>query len=110
MAEKNSRAKSAMGGHGSKKSKSTHKPHEVHVRRGHSGGFVVRHSHKPSDTGEMPPDEEHVVPDMAALQQHMQDSMGDQPPAPATPPPDPNAPAAGPAPQAGPPAGAPPGM
>jgi hypothetical protein len=90
-----SRAKSALGGHGH-----SGKPHSIHVKRAHSGGFIATHHHKPV-AGEMTPEpEEHVIPDAEALQAHMQDQMGDQPPAP-QPPPDP---------AAGAPAGAQPGM
>lgn len=94
-----SRSKSTLGG---KKSKSS-KPHSIHVRRGHSGGFVATHHHK-GGAGSMDEPEEHVLPDIAALQQHMQDNMGDQP---AAAPPQ-GAPAGGP-PMAA-PAGAPAGM
>lgn len=93
MAEKSShsRAKSALGG----SHKSSGKPHSIHVRRGKSGGFIATHHHKAA-AGEMAQEpEDHVVPDMDSLQQHMQAQMGDQPPAPA-PQPDPSA-GAGPA-------------
>jgi len=104
MAKEHSRAKSALsGGH---KSKSGGKPHSIHVRRGHSGGFVATHHHKPDADGQMQEPEEHVIPDMQSLNQHMSDSMGDQPPAPAAPDPA-AAQAAAPPPAAG---GAPAGM
>ena|ERR1700726_4880207 len=74
--KESSKGKSALSG-GSKKSKH---PHEMHVRRGHSGGFIVKHHHAPDDQGMVPESEEHVVPDMDALQSHMQEGMGDQPP------------------------------
>lgn len=85
---KESRATSHMGGKKSGKAKSGKKPHSIHVRRAHSGGFVATHHHKMADDGSMPEDEEHVIPDMQALQQHMQDNMGDQGAAPQGPPPD----------------------
>ena len=75
-----SRSKSTLGG---KKSKSS-KPHSIHVRRGHSGGFVATHHSKGADSEP----EEHVLPDLQSLQDHMSQNMGDQPPAPAAPPPD----------------------
>lgn len=93
MAEKSSRAKSAMGGKKSS-SKSGKKPHSMHVRRGHSGGFVVTHHHMPDESGIGMPDEEHVVPDMQSLHDHMDSSMGDQGPAPVAPPPEQQAQAA----------------
>lgn len=91
MAEKasHSRAKSAMGG-----SHKTGKPHSIHVRRGKSGGFIAHHHHMPDESGMAAPPEEHVIPDLASLQDHMQQNMGDQPPAPA-PTPDPAAAGAG---------------
>jgi hypothetical protein len=82
------RAKSHMGGskphksHGDKPTKSHgSKPHEVHVRRAHGGGYIVKHHHKPDASGIAPESEEHVVPDADQLQAHIQDAMGDQPPA-----------------------------
>lgn len=97
MAEKasHSRTKSAMGG------KSSGKAHSIHVRRGKSGGFIAHHHHAPDADGMTPPPDEHVIPDIGALQAHMQDQMGDQPPAPAPQPPQA---------VAGPAAGAQPGM
>ena len=47
----------------------------LHVRRASSGGFIVRHEGGPEPKGG--PDEEHVVPDMAALQQHIAGALGD---------------------------------
>ena len=108
-----SRAKSVLGGHGSKsKSKSSKgkKPHELHIRAGKSGGHIVRHSFKPdADTGESPEDEEHVLPDQASMLQHVEENTDNNPAPP--PAPDPAA-AAGPAPApaAGGAAAPPPGM
>jgi len=118
MAEHHSsRATSGMSGKKSSKSggkKSSHKPHSIHVRRGKSGGFVAEHHFKNDSPDQMAPEsEEHVLPDMAALQDHMAQNMGDQGPAPAAPPaPDPSQTAqAGPPPAAAGPAPAPqPGM
>lgn len=78
------RSKSGMGGSKSKsksKSKSSDKPHEIHVRRAHGGGFIAKHhkKHKPGEDMEEP--QEHVIPDMDQLQAHLQDNLGDQPPA-----------------------------
>lgn len=89
------RAKSHMGGGKSKKSESKssgEKPHEMHIRRAHGGGFVVTHHKKKSSMMDQSDPTEHVVPDADQLAQHVQDNMGDQPPA-GTPAPDPNAPA-----------------
>ncbi len=84
-----SRAKSVLGGHGKSKSKGSkgHKPHELHIRAGKSGGHIVRHTYKPdADTGEMPEEEEHVLPDQASLLQHVADNTDNNPaPAPTAP-------------------------
>jgi hypothetical protein len=97
--KESSKGKSALSG-SHKKSKHTH---EMHVRRGKSGGFIVKHHHEPDEQGMAEAPEEHVVPDMSALQSHMQENMGDQPPVG-------GAPAAGPAPVAGAPAAPAPAM
>lgn len=80
--EKASRANAGMGGSKSeKKSKksSSKKPHSIHIRRGASGGFIAEHHHK-AKSGEMTPEaEEHVLPDMDQLQQHIGENMSDQP-------------------------------
>jgi len=78
------------GGHG----KSHGKPHSVHVRRAKSGGFIATHHHKAAEGEIAPEPEEHVIPDSDALAQHMQDNLGDQPPAPPAEPPPAAAPAA----------------
>lgn len=79
-----SRASSVLGGKGKSKSKSSgKKPHSIHVKRGKSGGFIVTHHHAPDETGAMPEPEDHVVPDMDSLHDHMDQNMGDQGPAPA---------------------------
>lgn len=94
-----SRSKSHMGGGKPKEKSSSHaKPHEMHIKRAHGGGFIVKHHHKTDPmTGMTPDSEDHVVADPEQLQQHVADNMGDQPPA-GTPMPQPQAPA----PQAGP--------
>jgi hypothetical protein len=105
-----SRAHSVLGGHGKAKSSSKgKKPHSIHIKRGHSGGFIATHHHLPDENGMTPEPEDHVVPDMDSLQSHIQDNMGDQGPAPAAAPePAPAAPAGGP--PAAAPAAAPAGM
>jgi hypothetical protein len=90
MAEKShagSRAKSVLGGKGKSKSKSKgHKPHELHIRPGKSGGHIVRHSFKPdADTGATPEDEEHILPDQASMLQHVADNTDNNPAPPPTP-------------------------
>jgi hypothetical protein len=86
--EKSSRATHGMGGGGKKSSsKSGKHPHETHIRHIKSGGHIVRHSFKSdADTGEAPEDEEHIMPDKAALMQHLQDTVPDNGAAQAAPP------------------------
>ena len=80
MKETSSRGKSGMGGGKKSSKKSGKKPHSIHVRRGKSGGFIAEHHFKSSSPEEMAPEtEEHVLPDVQALQAHMADHMGDQP-------------------------------
>ena len=104
-----SRAHAVLGGSHKSKSKSGHKPHSMHVKRGKSGGFVVTHHHQMSDDGTMPPDEDHIAPDLQSLHDHIDANMGDQGPAPQAPPPDQSM-AAGPGAGAPPAAAAPPAM
>ena len=54
----------------------------------------MKHHLDPNEDGMQQDPEQHVVPDMDALHQHLDDTMGDQGPAPAAAPP---AAAAGPA-------------
>lgn len=81
MAHKESRAHAAMGGKkSSKKHSSGKKVIEIHIRPGKSGGFIVKHDLKHDDKDvmggvPMPTSEEHVVPDMPSLQQHLADHM-----------------------------------
>jgi hypothetical protein len=96
------RVSSAMGG-SRKKSKTKKKKggkhvHEMHIRHGASGGYIAKHHFKPGADGMPQEPEEHAIPDMDALQQHVADNMqpGPQP----SPQPQPQ----------GPPAGAMPGM
>jgi hypothetical protein len=107
-----SRAHSVLGGSHKKSKSKGKKPHSMHVKRGKSGGFIVTHHHAPDEAGMAPAPDDHVVPDMSALQSHIADNMGDQGPAA---PPSPDMSQAGPgagappaAPAAGPGAGAPP--
>ncbi len=102
-----SRAHSVLGGHSKPKSKGKH-PHHITIRHGKSGGHVVTHHFEPDETGSMPPEEEHVMPDKASLMAHLDSNIPDTP-APMAAPPDASA-AAGPAAAAAGPAVAPPGM
>jgi hypothetical protein len=50
---------------------------DMHIRRAASGGYIAKH---PNDQGSLmheDPDLHHALPDMGALQAHMQDHMGD---------------------------------
>lgn len=84
-----SRAHSVLGG--KSKSKGRH-PHSIHVRRGKSGGYIAEHHFKAESPDQPTPEsEEHVLPDLDALQDHMADNMGDQPDQEAAPAPSPEA-------------------
>ncbi len=79
MAHKESRAHAAMGGKKSdKKHSSGKKVIEIHIRPGKSGGFIVKHDLKHEDKHNimgnvpMPTSEEHVVPDMPSLINHVE--------------------------------------
>jgi hypothetical protein len=83
---RNDRAASAMGGKQKPKpkSKSKSKPkskkggkhvHEMGIRHAANGGYIVKHSFKPSPGGAPQEPEENQVPDMDALTQHVQDNM-----------------------------------
>lgn len=106
--EKESRAKHGMGGGGKKSSSKGKHPHETHIRHFKNGGHVVTHHFKNED-GSMEPGEPDVMADKAALMQHLQDTVPDNGPAQAGPPPDAAAAAPPGAPPAAPPAAPPPG-
>jgi hypothetical protein len=63
-----------------KKKKSGKKVKGMHVRRATSGGFIVKHDMDASaePTGKPMEQEEHVIPDIAALHDHMEQHMGDE--------------------------------
>jgi hypothetical protein len=104
-----SRSRAVLGGKGKSKSKGGKKPHHLSIRHGKNGGHIVTHHFAPDADGATPPDEENVLPDKAALMQHIDQNVDDNPAPPPTP--EPTAPAAaGPAPQAGAGAPPPPGM
>lgn len=50
------------------------KVQHMHIKRGHSGGYIVTHKHH---FPEIHPDEEHVVPDTDALHDHVEANMGE---------------------------------
>jgi len=81
------------------KSESKPKKHKVkimHIRKADSGGYVAGHELPPDMmTGKVPPEQEHILPDIEAMKQHVQDHMGpdeeEGQPAGATPAPTPSA-------------------
>jgi len=75
MAQK--RGESAMGGKKSKAHKKTtgKKPHELHIRRSANGGYISKHIHKPVAGAEPPEPEEHTLPDIGSLQEHVGEHM-----------------------------------
>lgn len=96
MSGKGSKAARVMGGESKKSEKKSGKKKPVHkmdIRRASSGGYIVTHHSKPDPESMMNSQEpeEHAVPDVAQLQQHVAENMGDQPeaeqaaPAPAAP-------------------------
>ena len=109
MAEKHStsRAHSVLGGsHKSKSKGKGKKPHHISIRHGKSGGHIVTHHFEPDASGTAQPDEEHIMPDKAALMDHLDQNIQDQP-APQAPPPDASAQQAPPASAGAPPAAGP---
>lgn len=76
------RAMRAMGAEKKEKgsSKGEKKVHKMEIRHGASGGYIVTHHQKPKAesmmSGAQEP-QEHVIPDAAALQQHVAANMGD---------------------------------
>jgi hypothetical protein len=60
--------------HGAEKEKPKSKKEvkSVHVRKAKKGGYIAENHHVSPDH----PMEEHALPDMAALQEHMQESLG----------------------------------
>lgn len=86
MADTKKRGESVMSGSKpkpkTKKKKAGKKPvHEMNIRHAANGGFIAKHSFKPSPEDAAPQDEEHAIPDMDALHQHMDDHMSMPPPA-----------------------------
>lgn len=91
----------ALGGKGGKKEGAKLHTHGVHYERASNGGIIAHvHRHTGTPGGDHTPHhtEEHVLPDAATAQDHMQENLGDQPAAgemqpqqAAAPPPDPAA-------------------
>jgi hypothetical protein len=75
------RVSSAMGASKkkskSKKSKGTKRHvHEMNIRHAANGGYIVKHSFKPSaNDADVPEPEEHAIGDMDQLQDHVGDNM-----------------------------------
>ena len=72
-----SRAKSVLGG---KKKKKSGKVKEMHIRKAANGGFIARHDYHPSEPDQAgqsvtPPSDEHAIPGMDELQQHVSSNM-----------------------------------
>lgn len=67
---KSKKKKSKSGG-------SSKKLRAMHIRKARSGGFIAQHEHEPSDDGAPTPSDEHVVPDLKALQEHIGDHFQD---------------------------------
>jgi hypothetical protein len=57
--------------------KKKHKVKGMHVRKADSGGFISNHEMLPGEDGVTPPSQEHVIPDVAGLKQHMEDHFGE---------------------------------
>lgn len=76
------RVGSAMGGSkskskGSKGKKGGKHVHEMHIRHAANGGYIARHDFKQQPGAQQQPQEpeEHALPDMNSLSQHVQDNM-----------------------------------
>lgn len=87
MAEhKESRAKSAMGGKKSSRKRTGRKVREMHIKRGKSGGYIVRHDLEPQSKQDMMNSmmddqsntEDHSVPNLAAMQDHLASHMPEE--------------------------------
>ena len=82
MAETKKRGETVMGGGKKSKKKSKKKPvHEMRIRHAANGGYIAKHSFKPRPGEQPEEDEEHAIPDVNSLQDHVADHMS-TPPAP----------------------------
>src|SRR5579875_3521942 len=70
-------AKHLAAKHEAKKSKkSGHKVHHVHIRRSSNGGYIVENHHEADNPlSPAPPMEEHTYPDLAGVQQHLEEHL-----------------------------------
>lgn len=73
---KASRAKTTMSGGSKKKGKKGKKAHKMSIRRSANGGYIAEHSYQPEENGVAPEPEEHTVPDIEALKEHVGEHMG----------------------------------
>lgn len=83
MAEKQSRGEHVLAGDkkktkksGKKKSdKKGKKAHRIHIRKAANGGFIAENHYKAEAGGQMPEMEEHSIPDLDQLHQHIDEHM-----------------------------------
>jgi hypothetical protein len=71
MAEKEKKAEK-------KSNKKKHKVKSMHIRKADNGGFIAQHELPPDEQGAPQPGQEHILPDIGALQQHVGDHFGDE--------------------------------
>lgn len=81
MAEKSTRVKSTMGGKSKPKRKKKSKGmHHMKIRHAAAGGYIAEHHQTPEEP-EGQPTEEHAIPDISALHDHIDEHLA-QPPQP----------------------------
>lgn len=79
------RGESAMSGEKKKsKKRSKKRPIEMRLRHAASGGYIAKHSFKPGPGEAAPEDEEHAIPDLDSLHDHI-DNHFSAPPKPQAP-------------------------
>lgn len=71
-------AKGALGGEDKPKQRKLH-THEVHVRRGHKGGYIARHEMHDADGNADHKQPEYPLADEAAMLAHVKEHMGGAP-------------------------------
>ena len=59
-----------------KSTKKKGKTKSMHVRKADSGGFIASHSMQPDEQGMPSPDQEHILPDLESLKDHMGQHFG----------------------------------
>ena len=87
MAEKK-RGEAALSGtkKKAKKKKGKGRPvHEMRIKHAASGGFIARHSFRPQPGEAAPEDEEHAIPGMDQLHDHLDEHMSTPPAPPSVP-------------------------